>query len=292
MAREHGRVLCSIWRDPNFQERSPGAQRLYVLLLSQHELNNAGLLPLTVKRWSRGSVHTSIEDIATALHELADHRYVVVDEDTEEVLVRSLIRNDGVVKQPNVWKNALRCAEVAESASIRLALATELRRMGRQDADKTATALDPEGVQEPVDNPVNLNPSGTPREPFGNPSRQPAGKGKGKGKGYLSVGGDLRDAREEHPPLQQIDRTNPRCADHSQIPALERGPNCGACARAKESIKREEADEDQARRVWARTRIDAIAACGDCDEAGWRPAPAGERVMHCDHRPAPARAAS
>lgn len=143
MARTHGRILCSIWDDPDFQELSPAAQRLYVLLVSQDTLNNTGRILLTVKRWSSGSRHTTPADIRKALTELDVHRFVVVDEDTEEVLIRSFIRNDGIIKQPQMMKSALREALGVRSARLRAVLAAELRKLHREDAAFTAEQIDP-----------------------------------------------------------------------------------------------------------------------------------------------------
>ena len=67
MAREHARIQCSIWRPgDDFRERSPEAQRLYFLIVSQPQLNNAGLIPLMVNKWARCSAHTDASDIEKA----------------------------------------------------------------------------------------------------------------------------------------------------------------------------------------------------------------------------------
>lgn len=156
MARTHGRILCSIWDDPDFQDLTPAAQRLYVLLISQDTLNNAGRILLTVKRWAAGSRHTSPADVRKALTELDTRRFVVVDEDTEEVLIRSFIRNDGIVKQPQMMKSALREATTVRSARLRAVLAAELRKLRREDAAYTAEQIDP-GF-EPDPEPGNRSP--------------------------------------------------------------------------------------------------------------------------------------
>jgi hypothetical protein len=53
MARGHGRILTSIWEDSDFLALDEREQRLYLFLISQPNLNHAGLLPLTLRRWSR-----------------------------------------------------------------------------------------------------------------------------------------------------------------------------------------------------------------------------------------------
>lgn len=227
MPREHGRILCAIWTDPDWRARSPGAQRLYFLLISQRTITTCGVLPLQVSKWARGSNDTTAADVETALAELSEHRYVVVDRDTEEVLVRTFIRNDGVAKHPNMLKNALRVARQTESPLLRAALALELRRLGRIIATEVADEIDPNASRthpEPIANPSRpsaspsgtrpepvahrsathpesiASPSGTHPEQFANPSRTesepiavPWGEGVGEGVVSRSVAGDLKD---------------------------------------------------------------------------------------------------
>lgn len=169
MARDHARILCRIWSDEDFKARSKGAQWMYFVLTSQRSLNNAGVLPMTLQRWANCSAGTTVEQILGYLNELSEHKYVVFDAGTEELLIRSHIRNDGVAKQPNLLKNALERAGEVDSPKLRLVLASELRRLDRDSAVRVADELDPQGVgthAEPI-----ANPSGTPNEPrISNPS--------------------------------------------------------------------------------------------------------------------------
>lgn len=170
--RTHGRLLVSIWRDKDFIVRSVEAQRCYMMLLAQKDVNNAGVQPLMIRKWARGCEATSEDDIVRALNELQGARFVCYDVETEELLIRSFIRNDGIVKQPNVLKNALRVAEQTESPRLRQALSDELENLGRKDASEVASRMVVEGIGNPFENPSEtlpepLNPSGTPREPCG-----------------------------------------------------------------------------------------------------------------------------
>jgi len=158
MARAHARILCSILEDEDFQDLSPEAQRLYLILLAQPNLSTAGVLPLTLKRWSRACKATTVDDISKALRELDERRYVLVDEDTEECLIRSFIRNDGIAKQPQMMSNSLRFAREVVSRRLRASLADELRRLGRDDAARVADELSPPGSEPP--------PPDRPRSPI------------------------------------------------------------------------------------------------------------------------------
>lgn len=194
MPRDHGRISSTIWRDKDFRRLSVEAQRLYMLLLSQPTVNNAGLLPFQLGKWAKGCDATTEADVLRALTELSSNDFAYFDADTEETFVRSYIRNDGILKQPNIVKNALRCAKAIESDYLRAAMAIELRRLRRGDAADVADELDPDGTAGEdfsklhVTHPEGLaNPSETLSEPFvenervSKPLSNPAGRGRGKG---------------------------------------------------------------------------------------------------------------
>ncbi|WP_052684975.1 hypothetical protein [Lentzea aerocolonigenes] len=129
MARDHARIECSIWEDDDdWNALSGPAMLLYVFLLSQRELTYAGLLPLRLRRWTK-KLPFAAEEVSAALAELDARRFLVVDRDAEEVLVRSLIRRDGIWKQPQVLAAALRESFAITSTVLRTALAAELRRL-------------------------------------------------------------------------------------------------------------------------------------------------------------------
>ncbi|MDL9938703.1 hypothetical protein QSJ18_18305 [Gordonia sp. ABSL1-1] len=184
--RTFGRVAVTIWRDRDFRKLSVDAQRCYLLLLSQRDLNHAGIQPLMIRKWAQGADATTEADILAALGELQAARFVCFDIETHELFVRSFIRNDGVLKQPNVLKSALKAAQLVDSERLRRAVADELRGLRRRDADAVADELDPgeignpyETLPEPFADPSvtlheGLNPSGTLREG--------GGEGEGKGK--------------------------------------------------------------------------------------------------------------
>ncbi|MBP2320464.1 hypothetical protein JOF56_000849 [Kibdelosporangium banguiense] len=130
MARDHARLYVHIWTDDeDWKALSPMAKLLYLQLLSQKRLTYAGLLDLSVKRWARAHPGVPLDQLRAALSELDNKRFVVVDQDTEEVLIRTFIRNDELYKQPQVLAAALRAAFDIESPILRAALAVELRRL-------------------------------------------------------------------------------------------------------------------------------------------------------------------
>lgn len=126
MARAYAKLYRDIWTDHDFTALPAAVQYLYLFLLSQPNLNAAGVLPLTIRRWAATAGHVKPEHIETDLRELEKARYVVTDYDTEELLVRTFIRNDALWRIPNTLYAVVRDAEVTVSATLRTALAYEL----------------------------------------------------------------------------------------------------------------------------------------------------------------------
>lgn len=129
MARAFGRILASIWDDEDFTDLDEGPQRLYMFLLSQSNLNHAGLLPLTLRRWARKAKNLTAAQLEDQLEALERARFVVLDYDTEELLVRTLVRNDSVYKQPRVMGAMVADAKEIASRVLRAALLAEIDRL-------------------------------------------------------------------------------------------------------------------------------------------------------------------
>jgi hypothetical protein len=208
MARSEARLQLGIWR--GLEGLSAHARLLYVVLLTEPTMNHAGVGAIRMSKWA-ANCGLTVKQTADALEELATGEWVVTDSPTEEVLVRTMIRNDGVADQPNVLKGAIREALQTESSRLRRALAVELKKLppkrpdGCSKSGRPVVYPDPHAAAEelahitPGPEPPEpfRNPSGTHSEPFengrvpegfGNPSRTPGGGGGGGG----SSSGHLR----------------------------------------------------------------------------------------------------
>jgi hypothetical protein len=118
MPRTFAKLYLSVWDDPDFLALTGDAQRLYLVLFSHKKLSLAGVLPLQPRQWAKTARDALPETVEEALRELVEARFVVVDEDTEEALVRTFVRHDGGATNSNVHK-AIRCA-IDRVASKRL----------------------------------------------------------------------------------------------------------------------------------------------------------------------------
>lgn len=94
MARSHAKVLVQVWRDRDWTDLSQSAQWLYVLLLSQPKLTLVGTLEVTTGRWAHLAAGLSREAIEDALSELRAASKVIVDDYTDELLIRTFTTHD------------------------------------------------------------------------------------------------------------------------------------------------------------------------------------------------------
>lgn len=181
MARTFGQLQHAIWFDDDFRALSGGAQWQYMVLLSQPNLNYAGVVAFQPRRWAGLAGNTTEQGVRQWINELVATRFVAVDEDTEELLIRSLIRNDGLWRQPNVFLAALNDAMSTLSVSLRRVLREELGRIPADEiagkyADKVHTrlgevlgCLPAAPISEPIPEPIP--------EPFGEPLPEPFPEG-------------------------------------------------------------------------------------------------------------------
>lgn len=135
MGRPYAKLYRDIWADPDFTGLPMMAQYVYLFLVSQPNLNAAGILPLQPRRWAFIAGHMKAADFENELTILNDRKYVLADYESEELLVRTFIRNDGLWRIPNTLHAVLRDAECVASPVLRLALAEELARLPVDDLD-------------------------------------------------------------------------------------------------------------------------------------------------------------
>lgn len=174
MARSEARISVDIWTDPDFRALSRDAQWTFMFLLSQHDLAHDGVLALRIRRWSQCAADTTPGMLAAYLDELERTRFIVVDDDTEELLVRSFIRRDKVYKQPNVLRAAADHLPLVTSERLRYALAVEIERVAMEPMPEGSALIITE-MQKALPNPSG-NPSPNPsRKGSANPSGNPSG---------------------------------------------------------------------------------------------------------------------
>lgn len=178
MARLFGRLLSTIWDDEDFLALDDGDQRLYAFLLSQRNLNHAGLLPVTLRKWARKARNSTVARLTEQLTSLEKARFVVLDPETEELLVRTLVRNDNVYKQPRVMGAMVSDAREIESPRLRAVLLAEMDRIPLEDlSDKpgknNAPSIRSQVCEHIAELRTVLRPRPTPPQPPAKPLPEP-----------------------------------------------------------------------------------------------------------------------
>lgn len=128
MARNYAKIHTSIWSDEHFKSLDRNLQHMYLVLVSQPRLGLSGLLDFMPQRLAGVSYSMTTDDVEADIKGLEEERYVVLDRDTSELLVRSFMRRDEVFKTPNVAVAAVREYGEVMSQKVRDAMETELVR--------------------------------------------------------------------------------------------------------------------------------------------------------------------
>lgn len=102
MARDRASIRVDMWADADWRALPLDAQHLYMLLLSHPTLNYAGVADWRPGRLAALTAGASADSVREAARALERGRFILVDEDTEEVLVRSFVKHDGLLKQPKL----------------------------------------------------------------------------------------------------------------------------------------------------------------------------------------------
>lgn len=176
--RKFAQIQIDIWNDTDFRNLTPAAQHLFFVLLSHPSLNHAGVgdwRPARLSGLSSGWTKADVEDAAGELvHEL----YVLIDEETEEFLIRSYVRNDALLKQPRMATAVAKGLAEVGSSVLRGVVIFELRRLHDEQPElkgwesrEASSLLDSETVD---------------------PSTFPLGKGSVKGSIKGSIKGSVK----------------------------------------------------------------------------------------------------
>lgn len=275
MANTAALIRESIWRNKEFRALPRLAQCTFLQLCSQKDLDCAGLLTLNISVLAKGCDGIGQDDIHGDLATLEAARFIFVDEDTDELFIRSYMRTAEVVKSPNIFKSAMKSASLVESLKLRVEVAAELRRLRRAEADRVAELLDPSGTPRP--DPTNPSETLPDIETLPEPSSTSTSTGTVTGTSSSSVVGYLGE--------------RPSCATHPE--GNPDGTPCHGCRRARKwdetHAERIAADDLARQRATRALAAQALAACGLCDDAGWLLDHDGlphEPAIRCQHQAA------
>lgn len=120
MAGRYARIYHSLWAtDTEWRARTTHAQWAYLMLISQPDISNCGVLTLIERRWIAYAADMDADSMQKALDELAEHRYIICDDNTAELWVRSYVHHDGQIYNPNGLKGVKRAVTEVLSPVLR-----------------------------------------------------------------------------------------------------------------------------------------------------------------------------
>lgn len=176
MAREFAQIRLSIWMDDDFTTLTTEQQLVFLMLSSQPTINLAGVLDYLPSRLARLSGGLTAGKVGRIIGELEERSFVFLDTDSEELLVRSLIRTSGAWKTPNSAQAIALNTQQVMSRKLRAVLLTELHRIvqeamaaGQWEKSRTvlstcAATLEHTGINPWIKGSPNPSPKGLPGE--------------------------------------------------------------------------------------------------------------------------------
>ncbi|WP_087484912.1 hypothetical protein [Brachybacterium massiliense] len=128
MASDRAYINRGIWNDADHRQLTLEAQHLYYMLLTHPTLSYVGVVDWRPNRLTPFARGLTVQRIEAAAAELSAGLYVVIDEATEEVLIRSWVKHDGVLKQPRLAVSMANAYTRTASNELRGVIVHELRR--------------------------------------------------------------------------------------------------------------------------------------------------------------------
>lgn len=128
MARDHARIKTSRQRDVDWRGLSVNAQWTYDAVTTSEALSYVGVVDYRPGKIAALAKGQSAKRVEAAVKELEAGNFVVVDWLTEELLIRTYVRHDGVLARVNMGKAMGRSLAKVVSLSVREAILWELAR--------------------------------------------------------------------------------------------------------------------------------------------------------------------
>lgn len=284
---DHARIGLDIWGDDEWLDLPPDAQHLYFVLKTMPPSFcgagdwHPGKIAARAKGWTADAVCSSAQV-------LVDGLFLLIDTNTEEFLLRSWIKHDGLYKVPNMAVSMANARALLASRLLRGVVVHEVQKLQKAQPDLTSWARDtvakmltqkavnpgevewPKVAPNPSPNPPPkgwVNPSPNPRatespnpgaNPGPTPSPTPAPFTPLLQEGYVSQLTHLGGSHEEPSPF---------CAAHQSFNGTI--PNCPPCGDARKAHAAWKQDEVARKRRENAAAAKAMQDCDHCDEAGW-----------------------
>jgi hypothetical protein len=129
MARDHARLKLSVWDSRDWRSLTIAGQHMYWTLISHKDLTYAGVMDWWPGRLASLSKDADEGHVYGAVKELQDARYVFLDTEESELLVRTYVRHDNILERANMGKACARAITKMHSLDLRDVLFHELAKL-------------------------------------------------------------------------------------------------------------------------------------------------------------------
>lgn len=179
MARDHARIHVDIWGDDDWLDLSVEAQMLYYTLYTSPGLSLCGAGAWLPKRLAQRSSGWTVPRIEAAAAELARGLFLIIDPDTDEFLLRSWIKHDGLWRTPNMAVSVANARAELASRVLRGVVVFEVQKLRKTDPGSTSWEKEAVGKmlsQRAID-PADLDPYNPDPNGGGNGADNPSANG-------------------------------------------------------------------------------------------------------------------
>lgn len=138
MARDYAKFNVEIWNDADFRALPAAAQHLYIMIWTHVTLSYCGVADWRPVRLAALAEDLTVEHVEATATILEDRRFLIIDRDTEEVLVRSWVRFDGLMRQPRLAVSFARAYQAVTSRPLREVVVYEALKLQTLEPDLPA----------------------------------------------------------------------------------------------------------------------------------------------------------
>ena len=133
--RQYALIQRAILDDPSWRCLTRSQQNLYLLLLLKLSTNLCGVVDWRPKKLAVNASDMTVETIEADAVVLEKKLYIVRDEDTDEVLIRSFLRNDAPLKSSKTAIAVRSSYTDTASSKLRGVIVFELQRLYKEQRD-------------------------------------------------------------------------------------------------------------------------------------------------------------
>lgn len=142
MARDRANIRTDMIGDDHYRELNRDEQWLYKLLLIHPTLTYAGVAEWRPGRLAATAAQTTADDVRRIGAGLQAKYFVFIDDDTEEVFIRSFVKHDGLMKQYRLPVSMANDYAGIASQQIREFFIYELKKFHSRESDLKCWEID------------------------------------------------------------------------------------------------------------------------------------------------------